>query len=787
MHTKNFLFFLTVLFSATLTAQNLSGKLVDETNAGLPGATAAAYKNDSLIAGTVSDFDGNFTLTLTPGNYQIRFSFVSYQAKNKQVEMGSTTQQMGTIQLQPATNQLEEATVEVEASTMTFEQDKRVYNVGADLVNLGMNASDILNNIPSVATDVEGNVSLRGSQNVRILINGKPSGLIGTNPAEALRLLQGSQIERVEVITNPSARYDAEGEAGIINIILKKEQKRGFNGNFELSGGYPDNYGASAGLNYRTNKINFFGNLGVNYRKSPGGGSSEQRFFGDTNYTFLRDRSQVRGGTSGTVNLGIDYYFTPKTSITTSFLYRPSLGNNVAILTYDDFDDNDVLVKQTRRQDDEVEKERTLEGDVHVEHQFGENDKHKLTADFKFQDSDDRETSDIVQTSTTANENFLQFVNNQEDEQNILVQADYVKPFGEKHSIEMGTRATFRTVLNNFLVQQGDSTIDRFSNNFEYLENIAAAYFIYNNSYNKLTYQAGLRAEYTDISTASINVQESVDKQYLNFFPSASITYKLNKTNDVQASYSRRLSRPGFRSLLPFSNFSDNRNIYRGNPDLNPEFTDSYEMGFMKYWPKITLYSGIYYRHRTGVIDRIILVDSVGQSTFLPVNLSVQDAYGLEFNYNHKLSDWWNLSANVNVYQAITVGSFEGIDYGNTNFSAQGRVSNRWDFWQSSFQANANLRAPETTAQGSQKGIYTLDLAWSKELLDKKATLTFSVNDLFNSRRRRSITTGENFESTSDFQWRQRQFLLTFTYRINQQKKRPNRTQGAGGAGDEGI
>lgn len=785
MHTKNLIALLALFFSVSLNAQTLSGKLVDETNMGLPGATAAAYKGDSLITGTVTDFDGDFQLNLKHGTYKIRFSFVSYQSKMQQIEMSNSNKALGSIQLLTANNQLDEATVEVEASTMTFEQDKRVYNVGADLVNLGMNASDILNNIPSVATDVEGNVSLRGSQNVRILINGKPSGLIGTNPAEALRLLQGSQIERVEVITNPSARYDAEGEAGIINIILKKEQKRGFNGNFELNAGYPDNYGASAGLNYRTNKINFFGNLGINYRNSPGGGSSEQRFFGDTNYTFLRDRSQVRGGTSGTVNLGLDYYFTPKTSITTSFLYRPSLGNNIVILTYDDFNASDALVKQTRREDDEIETERVLEGDFHIEHQFGKNDKHKLTADFKFQDSDDRETSKIVQTSSALEENFLQSVNNQEDEQNILVQADYVRPFGDKHSIEMGTRATFRTVLNNFLVQQRDSTIDRFTNNFEYLENIAAAYFIYNNSYKKVTYQVGLRAEYTDISTASINVQESVDKEYLNFFPSASISYKISKTNDLQASYSRRLSRPGVFSLLPFSNFSDNRNIYRGNPDLNPEFTDSYEIGFMKYWPKITLYSGLYYRHRTGVIERIVLVDSTSQSTFLPVNLSIQDAYGLELNYNHKLTDWWNLNANVNVYQAITIGNFEGIDYGNTNLSAQGRVSSRWDFWQSSFQANANLRAPQTTAQGMQKGIYTLDLAWSKELLNKKATLTFSVNDLFNSRRRQSFTTGQNFESTSDFQWRQRQFLLTFTYRINQQKKRPNSSQGENSGGND--
>ncbi len=775
------------LLPGILTAQSLSGRVVDTQGKPLPGATLAAYSEGTLKAGTASKADGSFLLELPSGRYTLRVSFISFQSKNIPIELSSVPKQLGDIILQPTVSALDEVTVEAEANLITFEQDKRVYNVSADLVNKGLNASDILDNIPSVATDVEGNVSLRGSNNVRILVNGKPSGLIGTNPAEALRLLQGNQIERIEVITNPSARYDAEGEAGIINIILKKEQQRGFNGNLEARGGYPDNYGASAGLNYRTNKINFFGNLGLNYNRAPGGGSSLQQFFGDTVYTFERERRQLRGGTNATLNLGVDYYFTPKTSLTTSLLYRPSLNNNVVTLNYKDFNANDALVKQTERIDDEIERGRTLEGDVHFEHQIGKDKKHKLTADFRFQDSDDRENSNIAQSSSAALENFTQKVRNQEDEQNILLQADYVKPFGEKRSIEMGARNTFRTVINNFAVSQEDSILEAFTSNFEYLENILAGYFIYNDAVGKITYQLGLRSEYTDISTAVLNrIEEPVEKQYLNFFPSAFVTYDVNKTSDVQLSYSRRLSRPSFRSLLPFSNFSDNRNIFQGNPDLDPEFTDSYEMGYLHYWPKITFYAGAYYRHRTGVVARIITVDSTGVSTFLPVNLSVQDAYGLEFTYSHKLSDWWQANANLNIYQAITVGDFEGIDYGNTNFSAQGRVSSQWDFWESSLQVNANLRAPRTTPQGTQKGIYTLNLAWSKDFLNRNATLTFSVNDLFNSRRRQSTSRGLNFESTSDFQWRERQFLLTFSYRINQQKKRPGRGGNRGFGNDEG-
>ena len=379
---------------------------------------------------------------------------------------------------------------------------------------------------------------------------------------------------------------------------------------------------------------------------------------------------------------------------------------------------------------------------------------------------------------------IIQKVSNQEDEQNIIIRTDYVHPFGEKKSFEMGARAGIRNIINNYSVEEkapgGEFvSLPAFTDNFRYVENIYAAYGIYNDVIGEdITFQLGLRAEYTDIATIA-GEDDPNDKEYINFFPSAFFTYQINPLNDIQLNYSRRISRPWFRLLLPFSNYSDPRNFRTGNPDLDPEYTDSYEAGFVRYWENASLYSGIYYRHRTGVIERIRRLDSVvngvSYTSRFPINLAVQDAYGFEFNLNYDVTRWYTLNANLNIFYAVTSGSYEGIDYGNNNFTSTGRLTNRLSFWESDFQLSYNFRAPSTTAQGRDLAINSMDIAWSRDILKGNGTLTLSVRDLFNSRRRRSYSSGEDWQAYGEFQWRQRQWLISFSYRINQKKKRGGR------------
>tara|TARA_R110001592_G_scaffold319982_1_gene597846 strand:- start:43415 stop:45823 length:2409 start_codon:yes stop_codon:yes gene_type:complete len=776
----------------------ISGIILDEKNQSLPTANVVLYKGDQIMAGASTDLDGSFQIkSPDPGSYRLEISFIAYEKLVRNISIPASQKlDLGRIGLKPdKSSVLEEVNVVGEAKLFEFEQDKRVFNVAKDITSVGSNASDILNNLPSVAVDVEGNVSLRGSGNVRILINGQPSALVGSDPAAALRQLQGNVIEKIEVITNPSARYDAEGEAGIINIVLKKQDRAGLNGSFDLSAGYPDLYGAGATINYRKNKLNFFTNLSFQYNKSPGGGKSDQKFnLPDTSYSFIRERNQLRGGSNATIRFGADYQLNDEQSITGSFLVRPSLGNNTVDLNYRDLDANGNQVRLINRFDDETETETAYEGSINWQKTFKGNDKHKWTADFRYSVEDDREQSTITQDTLGRPGQLIQLVDNLEYQSSYLFQTDYVHPLGEKKSYELGSRATLRTIDNDYglddVLSDGSLVADPvFNNRFTFIENVYAAYGIYNGTLREsMTYQLGLRGEITDLTTEVQN--DTVNQRsYANLFPSAFFTYKINPLSDIQVSYSRRISRPGFRTLAPFFGFSDNRNFYSGNPAVNPEFTDSYESGYVRYFEKGSLYSGIYYRHRTGVIERITVVEERNGeefTRFFPINLAVQDAYGLEFNLQYKFSSWYDVNANLNLFRAITVGDYEGNNFGAVNNSSTARLINRFNFWKSDLQITFNMQGANQSAQTRSLGIYTLDLGWSKDVLKGNGTITLAVRDLFNNRIRRYYTNGNvanggTFDTFGTFQWRQRQITLNFNYRLNQKKARPDRSSGGGG------
>lgn len=789
---KSLLIPLLVVIGFVANAQ-ISGIVVDTDGSPLPTASVAIYKDGTLVDGTLTDQKGIFSMKAVSGKFQIRVSFVSFQGFTVDTSMANanTPLYLGRIELQDAEVQLEEALIQGEANFMEMRQDKRIFNVSKDLGSIGSNASEILRNLPSVDVDIDGNVSLRGSANVRILIDGKPSGLIGINPADALRQLQGSMIERIEVITNPSARYEAEGDAGIINIVLKKEKRPGLNGSFEGQVGYPDNFGISGGLNYRKNKLNFFGNLNFNYRKNPGEGFSTQTFnLEDTSYSFSDTRDHLRGGSSGTIRLGADYSLAKNQTLTGTFLFSGASEDNFTRIVYENFDENGMLSSRDTREDPEVETDRTKEADLHYE-KLLEGKDHKWTMDFRYQESDDTELSEIIETSEGMTSRLEQRVDNQEDEQNILFQTDYVKPLSGKRSFETGARISLREIENDYSVSERDGageyqTLERFTNDFIYLENIYAAYAIYNGTLGeKLTYQMGLRSEYTDLSTELRTTATKVSKKYLNLFPSTFFTWDISETGDIQISYSKRISRPRFRNLLPFFTFSNNRIFFSGNPDLDPEFTDSYEMGYLRYWGKASLYGGIYHRHRTGVIERITVVNDTGFTELFPVNLSTRDAYGLEFTYNHDIFKWWHVDANLNLYNEVTVGTYESQNYSSNNTSLNSRVTSRTNFWKSDLQIRVNYQGPRVTTQGTIKSITSMDLGWSKDILKDKGTLALNIRDVFNSRVRRSTTSGDTFYRDSRFQWRSRQLILTFTYRLNQSaKKKQGRSSGFGGEGD---
>ena len=799
-------FFLTLfslllfVFTSSLTAQ-ITGTVVSETGAPLDYATLSLYnQTDSLLLdGSITDIDGKFSIDAKPGEYYIQVDFLAYQTRyleNIKLTRGQKTLDLGTIQLQPGAEQLSEFTVEAERSSMEMKLDKRVFNVGKDLSSRGGTANDLLDNVPSVQVDVEGNVSLRGSGSVRILINGRPSGLVGDG-GQGLRNLQANMIERVEVITNPSARYEAEGAAGIINIVLKKDQRKGFNGSFDVVGGLPETYGASANLNYRSGRLNWFTNYGINYRTSIGGGSLRQEVYRSADSTFLtlQESDRDRAGLNHNFRVGADYFFGEKTTLTGAFRYNIGEDDNLNVTRYDDFL-NDTPLGYSFRTDNEIENEEETEFSLVFRKQYDEKDR-EWTADVRYQDELETEGSDLrneffdPEGNPDGTADLLQRSDNSERNKSWIFQTDYVHPFGEDGRWEAGARVSLRDITNDFSVQEfigGEfQTLPELTNDFLYDENIYAAYLMYGNAIGKFSYIVGIRPEYTDVVTELKGTNEINPREYFNWFPSATLGYEFSETGSMQLSYSRRVRRPRFRDLNPFFTFSDNRNFFSGNPDLDPEFSHNFETGYLHILEKGSIFGGIYYRNTTGVIERIRRVDDEGNSTTRPENLATENSYGIEFNGNIRPNKWWTLNADFNFFRAITSGGDEYPDLDADTYTWFTRGTSRFNIGkQTDAQIRFNYRAPRNTPQGSTKSITSIDLAASQDVLKGSGTLTLSVRDLLNSRRRRYTVFGDNFFSEGDFQWRGTTATLTFSYRLNQKKQRGGRGGGGYDGGGEG-
>ncbi len=785
----------------------LKGKVLDgDSGQPLDYATVTLFsrRDSSMITGGITNAKGLFMIETRPGRFFAKIEFLSFQTKvieNIALSKEQLEVDLGDIVLSADATTLSEVEVHAERSQMQLALDKKVFNVGKDLANRGGSAEDILDNVPSVQVDVEGNVSLRGSDNVRILIDGKPSGLVGIDNANGLRSLPANLIDKVEVITNPSARYEAEGMTGIINIVLKKDRKKGVNGSFDFTLGQPDNYGIGVNMNYRRKKVNFFANYGLAYRKNKGGGATyQERVKAGT--TLIQDltREHERGGWSNSIRLGADYFFNNKNTLTGSFLYRKNNEDNLATVNYLDYLNTiDNLTDVTIRTDEQIEKEKALQYAINYKRIFNKKGQ-ELTANIQFEEDSEVQSSDYLEKyfqsdySPADIPDLVQDSKNEEGEKQWLFQIDYTNPISKEGKFELGWRSSIRDIRNDYDLTEIKDGISQpvlnenqggipYSNNFFYDENIHAIYAIIGDKKGKFSYQLGLRGEYSDVITKLVETNETNARDYFNLFPSAHFTYDLPKENAIQLSYSRRIQRPRFWFLNPFYTFSDSRNQRSGNPNLDPELTHSIEFGHIKYWEKGSLSSSIYYRYSTDAIERSILTVLDDQSTLSrPENLKDENAYGFEFTFSYNPVKWWRINGDLNFYRAITDGSNIREDLESDTHTMQGRGTSRITLWKNTdIQLRLGYRAPRETTQGKRQGVFSTDLAISRDILKNNGTLTLSVRDLFNTRKWRYETILDDFYSKGNFQWRSRTVRLTLNYRLNQKKQRGRRGNRSGG------
>ena len=784
-------------FSQSTGKGAIRGKVVDSLSAtplGFASIRVFDFEERKLVDGNITNESGEFSVSLPYGKYYAEVEFMGYKSSITEpfaLSAQSGSHNLGVITLSTATSTLDEVIVQAEKSSMELSLDKKIFNVGKDLANAGGTATDILMNIPSVQVDPEGGVRLRGSSNVRILVDGKPSGLVSFKGGSGLQQLQASMIERVEVITNPSARYEAEGMAGIINIVLRKERNQGFNGSFEAITGTPSNFGGAANLNYRHRKVNFFINYGIAYRVQPGSGSLYQEVYGaDT--TFLRQENEGSIiGFNNNIRGGIDLYFTETSILTGSYLFRRSDATRVTDIEYQNYrySLSNPDSSETRRQDEE-ESEPNSEYSLVYKKTFPEKD-HELVAEVKFLDNWESSyqlfthryySPEGVEDSPRGT---LERSLNDEYEKQLLVQVDYSKPFAKGGKLETGLRSSSRAMVNDFVVARQNEAgefvpLAGLDNIFLYDENIHAAYGILARKGSKLSYQAGLRAEWTDVRTTLKETNEVNPREYANLFPSAHVTYNLPKQNAVQASYSRRVRRPFYNDLSPFMTFADSRNYFSGNPDLDPEFSNVFEVGHIKYFEKGSFTSAVYHRSTRGKIERIRTVDAEGNSTTLPENLKSEEATGAEFTSEFSIFPWWKFDMNVNFFYAEIDGTNIFSTYNNTTYSWFARQTSRFMLPQGlDIQLRANYEAPQKTAQGKRLALYYLDFSLSKDVFKGNGTVHFNVLDVFNTRKMRSVTEGVNFYTEGNFLPRKRQINLTLTYRIRQSKAAPKAFNGS--------
>lgn len=793
----------------------VTGKVLDkETKEPLEYATIAFTNSQTkkIVTGGITDIQGNFSIPIATGTYDISIEFIGFETVTISAKKLTADVNLGVFSLGISAETLGEVEIIAERTTVEIKLDKKIYNVGKDLTVRGGTVSDVLDNVPSVSVDVEGNVALRGNDDVRILINGKPSGLVGLNSTDALRQLPAESIERVEVITSPSARYDAEGTAGILNIILRRSKLQGLNGAITLNGGYPFQAGASGNINYRTGDFNFFNTSSYNIRKVPGNAFSETEFFnGDEPSTFLReDREFDRDRRGFNTNLGVEWYVNETSSLTTSFVYRDSDNESNSTNIIDELDNTGDGLQRNIRRDPEFEDDKTVQYAFNYDKQFNGNSQHRFTFDFQYENSEETEAS-IINQNNIAVENVV----TAENQDRILLQTDFVKPIGENGQFETGFRGEYFDLITDYLVEfideNGNFIVNTdLTNNLNFDQKVNAVYTQYGNKYKgKFSYLLGLRLEDTRITIEQVTSNDFSKKSFTQLFPTVNLAYEISEDENITFGYNRRIRRARSFFLNPFPSRSSATNLFQGNPDLDPSTSNQFDLGYLKRLGKLTLNGSVYFQRAKDAFNFVSLatddfyIFEINQQVNIndpdfdalnaqydlvpiikrtPINLATNDRYGGEITVTYRPNRKWFINGNVNVFQAITRGDFEGQSFDAENFSWFVRLNNKYTLpGEIDWQTRLFYRGPSETAQSRNKGIFSVDLAFSKDIFNDKGSLAFNVSDLFNSRKRMSESFTPTFQGESEFQWRVRTFNVSFTYRFNQKKKRERSNYGGGG------
>ncbi|MFC2114110.1 TonB-dependent receptor domain-containing protein [Bacteroidota bacterium] len=755
-------------------------------------ATIALYslRDSSLVSGTISQVNGTFSLSGLPyGRFYAEVTFIGYEKKTLDQIILTPRQKelnIGIIELRQSSMNLNEVEITAEKTHIEYKIDKKVINVGQDIIASGGTAVEVLENTPSVEVDIDGNVSLRGSSNFTVLIDGKPSVLSGS---DALKQIPASSIDKIEIITNPSAKYDPDGMAGILNIILKKQKAKGFNGIINLSAGLYQNYSADILLNYRTGKINFFagGNYGV--RNHPGSWELDrQTTFSDTVFHMLAnsDRGHAHNGYS--VKAGIEYDINKShyMSLTAEKGLNGSSENSEAF--YNEYTTPATLNTFYLRESDEIRDRDYLSLNYFYQYNFKK--KGKLEFNTFYSNGSGIEDEDLSQYSTDAFWNklvedpYLQRTSQESSNDKLRVKADYSTPIGAKGKLEAGLQSRNESSYSiyDFSVYDYGSKVwakDSIQHNdLDFSTNIYSGYTTYSSAKWGFEYMAGIRLEYYDRLIVQNVMNDRFASSQLDYFPSIHISRKLKHEQQLLASYSRKIERPREWYLDPFPNYVDQYNIRMGNPRLDPEYVNSYEFSYQKRLSFGVLTGEVYYRETNNKINRIAYLTDSNVMIHTFENIDQDYALGVELSGNFDIAKWWQLNASGNMFNYHIDGQILESDVNQSINTWSARLNSNFKLkWGTRIQVSVFYKAPSITAQGDRDGFFFTNIGLRQELLKKKLSVSVQVRDIFKTSSHSFTSYGENFVLSNTFIRKSPFVNFSLSYTINNYKQRYDRDQ----------
>lgn len=797
---------------------SISGIIVDKSNQPVPYAsiTFSNKANKLFSDATLTDEKGQYKLDLTPGNYDISVEAIDYKkyTLNKQI---ATSGNIGALSIEPeaiATNlktqDIQGVVITATTKAYKVELDKKTYDPSQDIVSKGGSLQDVLSNVPSVSVDTDGTVSMRGSSNVKFLINGKPSSLLGIDDgANALQSIPADQIEKIEVITNPSSKFEASGTSGILNIILKKSKKTGFNGSVVGTLGYYPRTNLNANLSWRKNKMTWFVNGGGGYSESQNKNETETTYHNiflppaGSATDILSYQSQDSKNQSFSKNYnataGLVYDISDMTSLNLSGMVRTYQGDsNEKLNSVENFyrynptaTSWNSLTSLMERNSDGNNNNLAFQGDFGLDHKFDDKGQN-ISLSLSLQSNRSNNNSDIAEY---LDSNFVRNdVSDRESSNKTAIgKIDYELPIGENSKLEAGYRIDsnnndYTSVVSSTV---SDPIIGYYNNSTIYKEMFNAFYVQFRSKIGNFGYQLGLRDEQSNIK---INYQNqggdtpiNNTKNYNNLFPSVYLSYDVTKDNQILLNYSRRIDRPRSFFMVPYSNYSNRQNVFEGNIDLNPSYVDSFELGYNISKKKLTINPTLYYRHSTEDNKMLVYRKDERTANFFtkPINLGNDDRYGLDLNFTYDPFSWLKLMGSLDVFGYKTSGiayydvidkngdnSIGSMDFTGNGVSTGARLNTTFKIDKTfSFQLQGFYRGARKAANQDTKDMYALNLGASKTIWKGNGTLAFNLQDVFNTRSREVFSFNNDYTRRNYMQWQPRQFSLSLTYRFKQGEK----------------